>query len=187
MGFEKYQVSNLGRVRSFIQGFCQTLKTRNNKDGYVYVILSGNCGRKTLKVHRLVANAFIPNVYGKREVNHKNGIKSDNSVENLEWVTKSENEIHAYKTGLKKTSEKQKAAAAMTSKTVNSKKVVQYTMGMACLAEYPSASEASRQTKIQLSDICSCCRGRLKSAGKYFWRYKTYDDDNDEKARLNNV
>ena len=72
------------------------MKSFTDKGGYLRVTLLG----ETRKVHRLVAIAFIPNPERKTQVNHINGIKTDNRVENLEWVTHSENMIHAYKTGL---------------------------------------------------------------------------------------
>lgn len=97
-----YEVSSLGRVKSYQTGEPQILISRLNGSGYLHVSLKiGNkwCLRR---VHRLVANAFIPNIESKPEINHINGIKTDNRVENLEWCTRSENMIHAFKTGLKK-------------------------------------------------------------------------------------
>lgn len=87
-GYEKYQVSNLGRVKSFFSKE-KILKLRNHR-GYSLVNLSN----KTFKVHRLVAEAFLENETKKPEVNHKNKIKSDNTVSNLEWVTREENIYH---------------------------------------------------------------------------------------------
>ena len=92
-----YVVSNLGRV---MNSHGEVLKSSNNEKGYARVILTLN-GRKTIKVARLVATAFIENPDNKPEVNHKSGVKADNTADNLEWVTHAENIQHAYDTGLK--------------------------------------------------------------------------------------
>lgn len=114
LGYEGlYQVSNLGRVKSLSRivkyqenhsGLRKEriLKQNITKSGYVHVVICINKLKKTVKIHRLVALAFIKNIENKHLVNHINGIKYDNKVENLEWVTSSENIIHAHKTGLKK-------------------------------------------------------------------------------------
>jgi hypothetical protein len=100
-----YQVSNLGRVRSLprcgTSSFVKILKTRIDV-GYERVWLSRKDKVSPKKISRLVASSFIPNIDNKPEVNHINGIKTDNRVENLEWVTKSENIKHAFRTGLAK-------------------------------------------------------------------------------------
>lgn len=107
-GYEgKYQVSNLGNVKSlkrFVNHWQGGLRLVNErllksfiKQGYMYVDL-GN--RKQCRIHRLVAEAFITNVDNKPEVNHEDGNKLNNHVSNLEWATHSENMKHSYKTGL---------------------------------------------------------------------------------------
>ncbi len=116
-GFEGYyQISNLGIVRSVdrvvthertgVMRFKGKLLSMclNKKDGYKRVYLSKNRKPSKFFVHVLVASYFIEKVNGKVFVNHKDGIKTNNRVDNLEWVTKSENQIHAYKTGLQKPS-----------------------------------------------------------------------------------
>lgn len=105
VGYEGfYQVSNLGRVKSIIgrKGFPAGYIAKNSvgNNGYPRVALSIYGESKFYSVHRLVATAFIPNPDSKPQVNHKNGIKTDNRVENLEWVTSQENCVHAYRTGL---------------------------------------------------------------------------------------
>ncbi len=78
------------------------MKSGLSVGGYPYINFRISIGvKRNLYVHRLLALAFIPNPENKPEVNHKNGVKTDNSLDNLEWMTKSENELHAFRTGLK--------------------------------------------------------------------------------------
>lgn len=103
VGYEGlYKISSCGRVKSFHNKSEKILAVHINKFNYSRILLSKNGNSKTYLVHRLVAIAFIPNPDNKPEVNHKNGNKSDNRVENLEWVTCSENTRHAFVTGLAK-------------------------------------------------------------------------------------
>lgn len=107
-----YQVSNYGNVRSLdrvikektaktqtLKG--RILKPRINRGGYYYVGLRKNGTKATFAIHQLVAQAFLDNPDNKPIVNHINGIKTDNNVNNLEWATYSENLSHAYNTGLR--------------------------------------------------------------------------------------
>ena len=112
-GYEgHYQVSDLGRVKSLSRvvksrvGVFGTkkeiiLKTFKNGDGYLKYKLCINGKEKSVISHRLVANEFLENPFNKPQVNHKNGIKDDNRVDNLEWVTSSENVIHSLANNLK--------------------------------------------------------------------------------------
>lgn len=97
-GYELYyQISNIGQVKRKDTG--KILKN-NIRNGYEYVTLCVNRQRKKFYVHRLVAIAFIPNPKSYEQVNHKDGNKSNNKVDNLEWCTQKENLMHAFRTGL---------------------------------------------------------------------------------------
>lgn len=103
--FDGYLVSTLGNVDSVKRKKRRRLSPTVGKRGYLKVTLCINEKQKTFNVHRLVALAFIPNTDNKPEINHINGIKTDNRVENLEWTTRLENQQHACAIGLQKTGE----------------------------------------------------------------------------------
>ena len=96
----KYAISNKGKLINVKNG--KELKTRINMNGYLEVQLSTNGMKRTYRIHRLVAIAFLDNIENKPYINHKNGIKYDNRVENLEWCSHSYNTLHAYAQGLEK-------------------------------------------------------------------------------------
>lgn len=165
-----YQVSNLGRVKSLerykdnhgkLQKVNEKIKVaRKDKQGYELLDLYKDNKPKTVRVHRLVAEAFIENINSKETVNHIDGNKSNNAASNLEWVSYKEQNIHFYKNNLKSKENIDKAIKAMTK--VQSKKVKCLNNGII----YDSASEAARQVGISPSLLMRCCRGERKSAGK---------------------
>jgi predicted XRE-type DNA-binding protein len=96
----KYQVSNFGRIVTFKRySEGRILKQYFDRHNYLYVILTKNSIPKTIKCHRIVANAFILNPENKATVNHRDSNRSNNCVDNLEWATSSENSVHAIKFG----------------------------------------------------------------------------------------
>lgn len=97
---DQYRVSNHGRVQSNYTGAWRDLAQAKLRKRYRKVALCLDGTRKDIAVHRLVATAFIPNPHGKPEINHIDGDPSNNQLENLEWVTKSENMRHAFRVGL---------------------------------------------------------------------------------------
>lgn len=146
-------------------------KMSSSKDGcgYLFLYLSDNGKTYRKKVHRLVAEAFIPNPENKKCVNHIDGNKTNNNVSNLEWCSHSENNIHAYRVLGKQGFWK----GIFGKNNPTSKSVLQIKKGV-IVAEYGSIQEAERITGLNHSHISACCRGRYgyKTVGGYQWKYK---------------
>lgn len=175
---EHYQVSNLGRVKSLPREYRwgygalrkqgeKILRPGTNSAGYASVNLVVNGISKNVVVHRLVAKAFLSNPDNKREVNHKNGNKTDNRLENLEWCTREENQQHAYATDLHKNT---RAICAESCKRRFSKPVNQLSITGEIINSFPSENEAARVTGIHQANINRCINGQMKSAGGYIWK-----------------
>ena len=170
VGYEgKYQVSNLGRVRSLPNSHHQDviiMRQSKGNAGYMRVPLANNKTHKMGLVHRLVAEAFIPNPENKPQVNHKNGRKDCNIVSNLEWVTRSENQKHAFrvlgcvnKGGCKP----RRIICVETGRIFASVKEAERATG---IDAWNMSSVAAHRTRVQ--------KGRTyckKTAGGYHWRY----------------
>ena len=133
------------------------LKPEIIKGGYLRVVLMKDSKYKHFSVHRIVAQLFIPNPENKPEVNHKDGNKQNNFVENLEWVTSKENIIHSYKTGLNKGS---------------GRMVMQYDLQGNFIKEWSKIRDVEEQLNICHQDISRCCKKKRKTAGGFIWRYK---------------
>ena len=162
-----YEVSDKGRVKSLNYnrtGTEKILKPRKHTCGYLLVGLYQDGHSKTITVHRLVAEAFIPNTQGLETINHKDEVKTNNTVSNLEWLSFRDN--HEYGTHNKRVSE------ANINHPSLSKQVQMFEISTGELLEtFPSTHEAGRVTGINQGSISKCCLGKLKSAGGYIWRY----------------
>lgn len=179
VGFEElYSVSNYGGVRSEDNIIVskngvkkrhkgRLLRIRKNRTGYGIVFLSANGRPKPYQVHRLVADAFIENPNSFPCVNHKNGIRDDNRVENLEWCTYSYNNSYPYKALNKKGTWHN----CFESKNPNAKPCIQVFPNGNTI-EYSCAIRASKETNVPVKNICATCRGEQKTAGGFGWRWK---------------
>ncbi len=175
VGYEGlYQVSNLGRVKSFDRYVRNGTSNKNIKRGkilspcvnpkcgYMQVNLIKDKNKKIKTIHRLVAEAFIPNLENKPCVNHIDGNKQNNKIDNLEWVTHSENTIHAIKMGLK-----------INLKGINHYKraVNQYSIDGKFIKRWNSIKEIKKEWNLKSIHVSECCKGKIKTSLGYKWEY----------------
>ena len=147
----KYQVSNMGRVKSLNYrntGKEKIMKPHDNGKGYLRVELCKEGKGKQCRINRLVAQAFLENPDNLPEVNHKDEDKANNCVENLEWCTSQYNMEYSF-----------------------AKAIIGIDKVSGLIVEFPSLMEAERQTGISNKYICDCLKGRRNSAGGFYWIY----------------
>ena len=179
-----YEISNLGRVKSLNYsrtGKEQILKPQKRKNGYLGVILCYKNTQKQVNIHRLVAEAFIPNPENKPYVDHINTDKLDNRACNLRWVTQKENLNNLLtkdKMNSRKQSEETKKKLSESHKNSDKTiriKVVQLNKDTNELIKiWNSATEAEREGGFANNNINRCCRGKYKTHKGYKWMY--YED-----------
>lgn len=172
-----YEVSNLGRIKSIRTKKSKILKPYKGSSGYNHIVLYKNKKAKTYDVHRIVAISFLDNKYNKEEVNHKNGNKEDNMVDNLEWVSRSENLLHRHKTlHIKGYWYKRKVPKDIVEKRLstklkngiwNSKKVLCIETGEV----FNSISDVYKKYNFLSQNVGACCRGIQKTAYGLHWNF----------------
>ena len=173
-----YQISNYGRVRRI---GVYRISTRYYKKGRYYQtkIMTSSIGKhgyccvqlfdyngsfKTVRVHRLVAQAFIPNLENKPQVNHIDGNKQNNRIDNLEWCTNGENGKHAWDNNLR--------TKNFGKNNHISKKILQYTPDKKLIKEWDCIKDISRTLGYNYGYIISCCKRKYKLGHNFIWRYK---------------
>lgn len=167
-----YQVSSNGKIKSIARSGTskrdKILKHSLTK-GYPSVNLSKEDVVKKRTIHRIVAIAFLSeSAFEGSQVNHKNGVKTDNRVSNLEWVTASENARHAHDNGLIKN---YSTFWLGTKGGTTSKPITQLSLDGKMLNQFRSATIASETTGICRQHISQCCTGLRKTAGGYLWKH----------------
>ena len=175
-----YQVSDCGRIKSLERDvyrqngtFHHHLKEKIlvpilDKDGYQYVNLSKNGKRKVMTIHRLVAMAFLPNPENKSQINHKNEIKTNNVVENLEWCTASYNINFGTRT--------ERSIQNRRSYKLGDNPSAKPVFCVELNKKFDCAKSAQEELGIDRMSIGKACRGKRKTAGGFHWRYANEND-----------
>ena len=169
VGYEgKYQVSNLGKVKSLDYrntGKEKVIRQYKQKNGYLQVKLHKNSKQKNFKVHRLVATVFIPNPENKPCIDHLNTIRDDNRAENLKWCTAKENANNPI-------SKKNSPTAGKFGKDhYKSKAVYQYSLDGKLIRVWGAIMDVKRELGFDQGSISKCCLGKLKTCYGFVWKY----------------
>lgn len=178
-----YEISDHGRVKSMprIRVVCTHKRIYNYKKatkeiflkpvlkttGYSQVTLTKNSLQEIRLLHRLVAETFIPNPLRKPQVNHKDGNRFNNHINNLEWVTASENSLHAYRVLNIVSPTKGKFGKDAS----RSRVVIQKSLDGNIVKTWECASDAVRQCRFDSGGITKCCQGKRKTHKNYKWEY----------------
>lgn len=170
VGYEGYyEVSNLGNVRGVCRQGCagKVLKPSLTTTGYPFVVLSVGCETKSKRVHRIVAEAFIPNPDNMPEVNHINGDKADYSIGNLEWCSHIDNMRHAVRSGLWNPSKAQQLSVKSKRKSVVRNDG----------ERFESLREAADKSGTTAGNVCKVLKGIRQHANGYSFGYEEVEHE----------
>lgn len=174
--YPSYMINREGQVKSNLTN--KILKPSRLKTGYICVGLRKDGKSYTVRLHRLLAKAFIPNIENKPHVDHINGVRDDNRLENLRWCTNKENQnfelarinnSNALK-GKKQTKESVEKRAKTLQKSIG-RKVNQFALDGSFIRSFNSFNEAARITGVWEASIRNCCIGKYQYAGGYIWKF----------------
>lgn len=180
-----YEISTRGFIRTISKRLQKTPYITNK--GYLAIDLYKNKKRKKHLIHRLIAETFISNPNNYPCVNHKDGNKLNNDINNLEWCTQKYNMQEAARLGLLNTwcgklFGKNHPNYKFRGKWKTQKPIYQCDLEGVILKRFNSCEEAKRETNIEASHISECCNNKRKTAGGYIWKYeKENNDENLEK------
>ena len=174
---DKHSADNYGNVYFNYDGKYKKVKKGDkikpfkNRYGYIeYVLIDKNGKRQHIQAHRIVACLFIPNTYNKKYVNHIDGDKLNNQIQNLEWVTASENEIHSYKILNKTNWNKGKKLPSGRDYRGKIRNVLQLSLEGEIIKEYFNPTEAEKEG-FKVGHISRVCLGKQKTHKGFRWKY----------------
>lgn len=166
-GYEDYQVSSLGRVKRGKR----FLKGTIDKDGYKDIFLCKNGKIKHIRLHRLVAEMFVPNPNNLETVDHIDSDKTNNCVNNLQWLSARDNVIKSHKDRGHVIGGKRRKSGLARGEALR-QPVIQMSLDGKIIKEFLSLMDAERATGIGSGRISNCVNGRKKTAGGYIWQRK---------------
>ncbi len=182
-GFPRYMVSNMGRVKSFTNPKKpKILRPHKLENGYLMLHLRkgdswGNNETECVRLHKLVADAFIPNPENKCHIRHKNLNREDNRVENLKWVTREESNADPI------TKANRQAAVPQRIEKI-SKPVLVYDEDLNLLSAFTSTAETARKLNLQQGNIVNVCSGSLKHYKHMIFSYTPLNSKEDREKQL---
>lgn len=173
-GFEGcYEVSNLGRIYSYPRPYCKGGYSYGNKvgKGYFQCTLSNRGKRLQIKVHNLVYKTFVGEIPEGYEIHHINRIRTDNRLENLQLLTKEEHKLLHSKREIKSHNQSTETRKKMQNSSKSKKTVIMLDSNGDILNMFVSTKEAEKQTGLHRRNIASCCKGKRKTCGGFYFRF----------------